>query len=177
MRRVIAVALLLLFVSQSSGVALAATSSSPGVRVDLGALVDPIRSAILGSNVYALLTGTSDRFEAMRAPKPTIAHPPADLNAAALLRAEHPLRPIARAGVRRKVDMPPLSELSRAHRRLDPLAMRRSQVAPRAMPQSSTGPLLGPLRSLVLPQVARGGRSSPTRHRSGLNPMAARIWR
>jgi RHS repeat-associated protein len=172
MRRYLGGALILALLSQSSGVALAGNLRSPRSDVDLAALVAPLRSAIAGSQVYALLTGSGDQYAAMHAPAPTIARPISTLDAAQLMGAEHPLHPRVRIGVRHKVIMPPLSALDRQHRRLDPLAMRRSQLTPAPAPGNLPGTLLEPLRSLVLAQGAHGAHSAP-RGGAGIKPMAS----
>ena len=74
MRRVFAASLLLLLFSQSSGAALAATGGNAAQPLDLATLIAPVQSAIVGSRLYALLTGTTDRYEAMHAPPPTFPH-------------------------------------------------------------------------------------------------------
>jgi RHS repeat-associated protein len=155
-RRFIAGVLLLLFVGQSSGVAVAATSNPSGGGVNLlAALVEPARSAIVGSKLFALATGTGSRYEATHAPIPAIVERTTNLNAARIMRAVHPLHPQIREGVRRTVIMPPRSELDPHHHRLDPLAMRRSQLEPTTTPTSAPPGFLEPLHSLTLPQNTR----------------------
>ncbi|HVN68434.1 MAG TPA: DUF6531 domain-containing protein [Candidatus Binatia bacterium] len=72
MRRYVAGALLLIFVGQSSGVALADTPlGSKGV--DFAALLRPLVSAIVSSQ--ALVTGSGDRYTAMHPPPPAMQAP------------------------------------------------------------------------------------------------------
>src|SRR5580704_2170044 len=176
MRRCVAVGLLLLLVGQSSGAAPAATSDPSGSRVSLlAALVDPVRTAIANSRVYALVTGTENRYGAMHAPAPVIARPTARTDAARLMREERPLRPRIREGIRRMFIMPDRSALDPRHRRLDPLAMRRSRLTPTITRSSSPLPFLEPLRSLVTapPSGSRGVHPLSPQRGGSFKPMVS----
>lgn len=165
MRRCVALALLLLFVGQSSGVALAAAPGFSG-RIDLLAnVVNPVRSAIRSSRVYAIGTGTESRYAAMHAPAPRLAHA-VEVDTAKLLHTLHPLHPKVRHGVRVEYLMPPRGALDPRHHRLDPLAMRRSLAKPDQAPQPTAGIFFEPLHSLTLPSSAG---ASP---RGSIHPMS-----
>jgi YD repeat-containing protein len=174
MRRCVAVGLLLLLVGQSSGAALGATSDPSGSRVNLlAALVDPVQSAVVGSKVYAILTGRQNLYEATHAPIPAIQRRSTSLDPLGLMRGRHAVPARPRQGTRRTVIMPPLSALDPHHRRLDPLAMRKSIVTPNAGPQPSPSAFLEPLRSLVVPSTVRGAHPAPVapQGRRGFKPM------
>lgn len=127
MRRCLAGALLLVLLAQSSGVAVAQTASGTSRSgFDLGTAVASIQSAITSSLLFAVVTGTQDRYAAMHAPPPHMMRPTNNLNAAALMARERPLHPQLREGTPERLTMPDRSALDRHHRLLDPLAMRRS---------------------------------------------------
>jgi len=165
MRRCVALALLLLFVAQTSGAALSAT---PGPRDVSGfnllaTVVNPLRLAIVNSRVFATATGTQDRYAAMHAPAPLIVHP-TQIDSARLLRALHPLHPKPRHGQHVEYALPSRSALDPRHRRLDPLAMRRSAIKPTLAPEATPGSLFGPLRSLSLPTSAGAHATAKSRN-------------
>ena len=177
MRRVFAASLLLLLFSQSSGAALAATGSNSITPMDLAALITPVQSAIVGSRLYALLTGTTDRYEAMHAPPPTFPRAENRINAAELMRSRRAIRPKIRQGVRQLVTMPDRSALDPHHRRLDPLAMRRSTVKPsRSQPASvpvNDAAVLQPLRTLMSISAPRAAKPLAPKQGAGIKPMTA----
>jgi hypothetical protein len=87
MRRSVALALCLLFVGQSSGIAVAgngAETSAPSFPAQVLASIGGLRLALASTYIGALLTGSQERWAAMHAPPPhfshTIPHPdhPAD---------------------------------------------------------------------------------------------------
>jgi Domain of unknown function (DUF6531) len=170
-RRFVAGALLLLLIGQSSGAALAATPDSAGRRFDLlAAAVNPVRSAVVNSKLYAVATGTVDRYEAAHAPAPVIQRRNTPLDAVQLMRSRHIVPAHLRQGTRHLVMMPARSELDPHHHRLDPLAMRKSSLTPNA-PQPTPSALIEPLRSLLAPSTPRGGHLM-TPQRGGIKAMA-----
>jgi YD repeat-containing protein len=137
-------------VTQSSGAAIAGTPESSGSRWSWLAVIDPIRSFITRSKVGAQFIDSADRFEAMHAPAPIIKRPTSPLESAHITHTTHPLRPRIRRGTREIVILPARSELDPRHRRLDPLAMRRSTLKPaadQADQLESLQPFLAPLRA------------------------------
>lgn len=173
MRRSIAGALLVLLTVQSPGAALAASPQGSGTRPDLLAMVvNPVRSAIAGSKVYAMATGTLDRYAAAHAPAPVIERRNTSLDAVQLLRSRHITPAHLRQGTRRIVIMPPLSALDPHHRRLDPLAMRKSSPTPNSAPQPAPSVFLEPLRSLLAPSTTRGSHPMTIPQRGGVKAMA-----
>lgn len=73
MRRYIVSALLSLFVLQSSGAAFANSPGGANVRVSapsIASILHPLSSAIEGSQVFAELTGSGDRYALMHMPMP-----------------------------------------------------------------------------------------------------------
>jgi YD repeat-containing protein len=130
MRRCLTWALLLVAIGQSSGSAVASTSgqNEQAARGLMGALT----SAVVGSQFYAALTGSSDRYAAMHEPPPRMEPPRIRIDAVRLLRAEHPLEPRRRFGIRRPAPPPPHVAFDLHHPVLDPLAMRRSTLPPKA---------------------------------------------
>ena len=139
---------------------------------NLGAVVDPIRSAITASKVYAELTGSVYRYEATHAPRPVMERPIKSLDGKLIMRRVA-LRPRGRIGVRRDFPMPSRSELHPRQRRLDPLAMRRSNVRPLVSSGSPTGPSLEPLRSLLASGSSRSAASASPRKGGGVKHLTA----
>jgi YD repeat-containing protein len=179
-RRFVVTALLFLFVAQSSGAALSATPlQSIGAHVDFGSIFDPIFSAVEGSQIVALVTGAENRYAAIHAPAPRIVRSDSRVDAVALLRREHGIRPTVRIGVPEHVTMPPLSVLDSRHPRLDPLAMRRSNVTPSSRQYGvQIAPTLTPLHPPITAAGPRTGSSrivGPARQqqKAGMQPMTS----
>lgn len=168
MRRYLAGALLLLMLGQSSGAAVAATG--PLTRpFDVATLLAPLQSAITSSLLYAVVTGTGDRYAAMHVPAPVMQRPENSVNAAELMRNHHALRPRVRNGIRRPLELPPRSALDPRHRTLDPLAMRRSTRKPTVVPLTPTSAVTttsnvsGPQHLLAVPGARTDRITSPRR--------------
>jgi len=125
MRRYIAAVLLAIFLTQSSGVAVAGTPSSPS-ELRISELLAAVHSTIIGSRIYAVLTGSGNVYSAMHAPAPVLPKSHDNVRAAAVMARERPLHPLLREGTLEKIVMPDRSVLDPQHRRLDPLAMRHS---------------------------------------------------
>jgi RHS repeat-associated protein len=165
MRRCFAGALLIVLLAQSSGVAVAETSSRPSSGFDLGAAIASVQSAITSSLLFAVVTGTQDRYAAMHAPPPAPVRPHNGLSAAALMRKEHALLPRPRMGSRESLRLPPRSELTSRKKVLDPRAMRPSTLgSPRLSPAdvNATGS-----QSMVAPAAAA---MSPSRAKNAFVP-------
>jgi YD repeat-containing protein len=146
MRRLIGGVALISFLSQSAGMASATTVGSP-TSVDVAAWVAPLEAAVVSSALYADLTGSSDRYAAMHAPAPVIERPRETLDAATLMRKEHPLRPRPRIGVRQSLKLPPRSALDPHRTVLDPRAMRHSRITPMGFQgQKATGTVANALQ-------------------------------
>ncbi|HEY2477012.1 MAG TPA: DUF6531 domain-containing protein, partial [Candidatus Cybelea sp.] len=193
MRRAFAASLLVLLFSQSSGTALAGTGGNAIEPLDLATLIAPVQSAIAGSRLYALLTGTTDRYDAVHAGPPVMERPQRSVSAAELMHREHPIRPRIRQGTRQIVVMPDRSALDPHHRRLDPLAMRKSTLRPASpthpglqegLPAGSGGRLQESLPASVPGQIAvartgpvgvppgrHGGHAMPARSGGGAVPL------
>jgi YD repeat-containing protein len=92
----------------------------------------------------------------MHAPVSIVRRPTNPLDAAKIMRGLHPLRPHIRHGTREIVTMPQRSELDPRHRRLDPLAMRRSTTKPKADVLQPLAMFLPPARSGSVSQQPRG---------------------
>ena len=164
MRRCVALALLLLLVGQSSGTALAAEPSPSRAGINLlAAVVKPIRSAIASSGVYAIVTGTEDRYAAMHAPAAVITRPITPIEQSPSRREKYVLRPVIRKGIRRVSTLPTRSELDVRHRHPDPLAMRRSRVA------STRNVSIASIPSGQAPTLIEPSRNSPRSHRLPAN--------
>ena len=100
MQRYIAGILVFLMLGQTSGAAIAGTSSAPGQSFDLARFIKPLESAIaLTSRLYAVASGTEDRYGAMHAPAPVITRPVANVDASRLVHDQRPLRPVIRRGI------------------------------------------------------------------------------
>lgn len=160
MRRYLAAALLLAMVSQSSGAAMASTATDISGSASLRSVVESTEMALTGSLLFAAMTGTLDRYEAMHAKAPEIQRPVRHFDAAQSMRPTHALVPRARLGTRDTIGLPSRSELDPRHHRLDPLAMRKSPVKS-VSPASSVQPLLSPLSTLSV------GRPGPRSHTMG----------
>lgn len=179
MRRYLAGALLLLMLAESAGSAVASGPGASAGSGDLAAAIAPLESAIVSSRLYADLTGSGGRYAAMHAPAPAMERPHALVGAAAIMRTEHPLHPVIRHGVERKIIMPPRSALDPRHRRLDPLAMRRSTVGPASFlrsSESSTGlpSLPEPLQPLGVSSPFRGAQRQVRARKGGrISPQTA----
>lgn len=173
MRRYIAGALLLVLLGQSSGAALAKTPLK-GQDVGLSGLIASVSSAVLSSRLYAQLTGTVDRYEAMHAPMPTRPGLVMTVNAAELIRSRKALRPHVREGVRQVVIMPDKSALDPHHRRLDPLAMRRSSLPKKSAEHDAmvigNAAVLQPLHTLMSAPSPHGNHAlAPPKQGTGIN--------
>jgi RHS repeat-associated protein len=175
MRRYLAAILMLLMVSQSSGAAVAANSGPSGRAFSLAAVVNPVRSLVSGSRIYASLTGTGDLYNAVHAPAPAFHRPEKHLDAAAVMRSSRALRPRVREGVRRIIVMPSRSELDPRHHRLDPLAMRPSKTKPKTTALDTLQPfLLQSNQSTSGAAPPRGsGRLSARRQSGGVKPQTS----
>jgi YD repeat-containing protein len=174
MRRYLAGALLVLMVTQSSGTAIAGTPGSSASPSWLG-VINPIRSLVSGSKVYAELTGTTDRYEALHAPAPRAQRPTNPLDAVRIMRSLHPLRPHIRHGVLRREEMPSRRELDPRHRRLDPLAMRRSTVKPQTDVLQPLAMLLPPTNSSSVIRQPQTSRAGGPRHGDGVKHLTTPI--
>jgi YD repeat-containing protein len=162
MRRYVAGVFVLLLIGQSSGAALAGTTTLSGAQSDLlTALVGPVRSAIENSNVYALATGTENRYQAMHLPATVMERPQGALSATHLMHSRRALEPRIRQGVRRDVEMPPRSAIDPRHPRRDPLAMRPSNLKAPAVPSSAAGSGNPARRGSHPLSPQRGGRIKP----------------
>ena len=93
------------------------------------------------------------------------------------MRSRRALRPRIRQGVRQLVIMPDRSALDPHHRRLDPLAMRRSTVKPtrsqRATVPVSDAAVLQPLRTLMSISAPRAAKPLAPKQGAGIKPMTA----
>lgn len=174
MRRYLAGALLVLMVTQSSGAAIAAgTPGFPGTRWSWIAAIDPIRSLISGSKIYAEFTGSIDRYDAMHAPVRVAHRPTNPLDAALIMRSLRPLRPHIRHGVLRREQMPSRSELDPRHRRLDPLAMRRSTVKPQTDVLQPLAVFLPPGSSSSISRQPQTSRAGGLHHGNGVKHLTS----
>ncbi|HVN69250.1 MAG TPA: DUF6531 domain-containing protein, partial [Candidatus Binatia bacterium] len=126
MGRSLATVLLISMASQSSGAALASGGA-------------PWQANLTSLRLYALLTGGGDRYAAMHAAQPAITLPKPALDAARLMSTHRALRPRIRRGVRQAATMPARSALDPRHHLADPLALRRSIMAPATGSASGTG--------------------------------------
>jgi YD repeat-containing protein len=184
MRRYLAGTLVLLMISQSSGVALAHTRGPSTHPFDLAALIAPLESALTSSLLFAVVTGSADRYAAMHAPPPAMQRPQTKLNAAELMRAHQALQPRIRAGVRHPVALPPRSALDPRHLARDPLAMRpslrkrdqlpsllNSATTSAPSPVSAASDVLQPLRVLAAPAGAHGAHPISPQRRSPIKPL------
>ena len=142
-------------VTQSSGTALAGPLDF-WPKATLAALINPLRSIVSGSQIYAMAMGTTNRYDAMHAPAPIYRRPEKMLDAALIMRSVHPLTPVSRMGVPRTFVMPPRSELDPRHRRLDPLAMQKPVVKPATIIRRTHAVPFGTLA------LARHGSTSAT---------------
>jgi RHS repeat-associated protein len=181
-RRLAAAMLCTLFTLQPGAAALAARSAaSPNNASSFASWWAPLVSAVTSSAVYADLTGSGGRYAAMHAPRPVIERPQNTVDAALLMRSRHALKPLIRKGIPRHFVMPPRSALDPRHRRLDPLAMRRSTVKPLDAPLTPPDPpqtsgLAQPLRWLLAAAPPRPGMhpvSPQQRHGGRVNPQVS----
>lgn len=135
MRRLVAGLFLVVFTLQSSGTALAATDANgTGPQFGLGAIFGAMEAAVVGSQLYADVTGTQDRYAAMHAPAPHFHKPEHHIDGPALMRAHKVLLPVSRHGIREALRLPPRSELTSREKPRDPRAMRRSTLQKPAGP-------------------------------------------
>lgn len=180
MRRCFAGALLLIFLAQSSGMAVARTISGPSRNAyDIGAVLAAIETSITSSLLFAVATGTEDRYAAMHAPPPHTQRPAHSIDGRAVMRARKVLRPQPRPGRPERLQLPPRSVLTSRDRPRDPRAMRRSTIelptmhAPEAVQGAApktASELLGKLTLSPGPQnvpISRGRRGS------GVKPLTS----
>lgn len=171
MRRFAVAMLLVLFLSESSGVALADTSSWRDPSLTLATLFGPMRAAFNDSIAYAVLTRTTDRYNATHASAPEIVRPISSIAADPSGHEMRALRPIVRKGVRRMSILPTRVELDPRRPHRDPLAMHPSHVASaegRTL-DSATGPRL--LTAAAPVQGANSARRVLPRSGRRVNPL------
>jgi YD repeat-containing protein len=186
MRRYLAGALLLLMVGQSSGLALAHSGGSSIHPFDLARIIAPLQSAITSSLLFAVVTGSGDRYAAMHAPPPVMQRFHSNLNAAELMRAHHALQPRIRTGVRHPVTLPPRSALDPRHPARDPLAMRPSREKRDTLPfllnsatmnapssVSAAANVLEPLHPLAAPSGSHAAHPISPQRRRPINPLTS----
>jgi YD repeat-containing protein len=174
MRRFVAGVLLIFFMAQSSGAARATTTGgAQGPSFTIASLIKPVLNGIVSSSLYATFTGTTNRYAAMHAPSSSIAGSGIHLNAAKLIASLRPLRPRVRIGEPVHVTMPPLSALNPHHRRLDPLAMRRSRVSQSISFLGSHDTPIQPLHTPLSKPALQNIRPHAPRQGAGLNPMTS----
>lgn len=183
MRRYLAGTLLLLMLSQSPASAMAETQQA--LPTGLTASTHSAgRDAVLAiSLVYRNLVGLITGYGARMSP-PTVRRPEATLDAAALMRAQHPLRPQIREGVRRFIRLPPRAALDPRYRTLDPRAMRPSIIkrpwssqlfnsARITPPDSASTDALQPFRVLGEASNTSTLRRTGSVKRSRMSPMTS----
>ena len=168
MRRYLAGALLILMVTQSAGTAIAGTQNSSSDGPTLAAVINPVWSVITGSRLYAVATGTADRYDAMHAPAPLMRKVERDVDGPALMRSRQVLRPQLRPGTPEPPRLPPRDVLIARDRAPDPRAMRPSAVKSHPA-ESNTFTPLGAERGSVAATPQRSGSmsSSPLRRGAG----------
>lgn len=177
MRRSLAGLLVVFFLTQSSGVALA-DNARPVASISFAALFQPIELAIVSSRLYADITGSGDRYTAMHAARPVLERKPANLDAAGLMRKQHALRPHPRKGTRAPLILPPRRELAAGRRVLDPRAMRPSSLpkpADKLASTQATTPIVSQSLRMRGATMHRGvsNASGTSTRQGGIKPMAA----
>lgn len=124
LRRIVAASLLIAFLGQTSGSAVAATPETVAqMRLDLSNVVAPVLAAITDTPLWAALTGQQVRYEALHTPAATLR--PKDFKHQQMPTRIPGMHPRPRFGGRRDlVDFPRRMGL---HARPDPRAMRRGE--------------------------------------------------